>query len=90
MRPEARAAIQRPPSEYFKQLYLDTASHDAEALAFLIRKVSPGHVLLGTDYPADMAETRPTNLIESMSGLGQDEAGAIAGGTAAHLLRVAN
>jgi aminocarboxymuconate-semialdehyde decarboxylase len=87
VRPEAQRAIPRPPSEYFKQLYFDTITHSVDALCYLAEVVGPSQLLLGTDFPADMADLTP---LETVAGLGLDAAehADVIGGTAARLLGI--
>jgi predicted TIM-barrel fold metal-dependent hydrolase len=43
--------IVRPPSEYLKQVYMDTCSPSTQALLFAREFVGADHLLLGTDHP---------------------------------------
>jgi aminocarboxymuconate-semialdehyde decarboxylase len=47
----------------FDQLYFDTITHDAAALRYLVDRVGPDHVVLGTDMPFDMALQEPIALL---------------------------
>jgi aminocarboxymuconate-semialdehyde decarboxylase len=87
VRPEAKRAIPKPPSVYLKRLYFDTISHSVAALRYLADLVGPGQLLLGTDYPADMADMKP---LETVAGLELDPAdrAGVVGGTAARLLGI--
>jgi aminocarboxymuconate-semialdehyde decarboxylase len=58
-RPDVRASSSRPPEEGFRELYFDTVTHDDDAFALLIAKAGAGRVLLGSDYPFDMADGDP-------------------------------
>jgi aminocarboxymuconate-semialdehyde decarboxylase len=64
VREEARARIQRPPSEYLKRFYFDTITHSDAALSWLIEFVDDEHVLLGTDLSFDMADFDPVGRLE--------------------------
>ena len=46
------------------------------------------HILVGTDYPADMGETDPVGFIEGAPGLDDATRRAILGGNAARLLGI--
>lgn len=59
VRPEAKVAINRPPSTYLRQLYLDSITHDAEVLEFLCKRVGSDRIMLGSDYPFDMGVQDP-------------------------------
>lgn len=52
----------------FSQLYFDTITHDLAALRYLAERVGPGHVLLGTDLPFDMALREPAALLQRAFG----------------------
>jgi aminocarboxymuconate-semialdehyde decarboxylase len=87
-RPDCRTAIKRPPSSYLAKMYFDTITFDAEMLRHMIDKYGPGHVLLGTDYPYDMGEDDPLELIGSVRGLRRAERDMIEGGNATRLLKI--
>jgi aminocarboxymuconate-semialdehyde decarboxylase len=77
-----------PPSTYLKRLYFDSVLYDAYELATLIERYGADHVLLGTDYPYDMGEDDPLELICSIDGLSESELSLILGGNAARLLNM--
>ena len=87
-RPDCRTVLKRPPSSYLAKMYFDTITFDAEMLRHMIKKYGPEHVLLGSDYPYDMAEDDPLELIGSVRGLTADERVMIEGGNAARLLKI--
>ena len=66
VRPECKENISKPPSEYFKLLYFDTITHYGPALTYLIKSVGSENVLLGSDYPYDMADFEPVSSVESL------------------------
>jgi aminocarboxymuconate-semialdehyde decarboxylase len=72
-------------AELRQRIYVDTLTHSASALRFLIGELGPGRVLLGSDYPADMADNGQVATIESL-GLADDAVEKILGGTASVLL----
>ncbi len=85
MRVKGKTIITRPPSTYLRQLYFDTITHSAEALRYLITLAGADHVLLGSDYPFDMGNDRPVELVRRLALPGADSE-AILGGNAARLL----
>ncbi len=87
-REDCRLHIEEPPTTYLKQLYFDTMVFGDDQLKYLIDKYGPDRVLLGTDYCADMGETDPLGLVESIADLSQDDRDAICGLNAAALLRI--
>jgi aminocarboxymuconate-semialdehyde decarboxylase len=86
VRPECRLHIDRPPSTYLKQVYVDTVVYTPESVSALIAMLGVEHVLLGTDYPFDMGEEDPVGLVERVPSLSDAERAAICGGNAARLL----
>ena len=62
-RPEINKVISRPPTEYLKQFYFDTITHDTAVLKSLVDFVGADHVLLGSDYPFDMGNENPVDLV---------------------------
>jgi aminocarboxymuconate-semialdehyde decarboxylase len=64
-RPEINKVISRPPTEYLKQFYFDTITHDALVLKSLVDLVGADRVLLGSDYPFDMGNENPVELVRA-------------------------
>ena len=80
--------IHRMPTTYLKRLYFDALVYTHHQLEYLVEQYGADHVLMGTDYPADMGEIDPIAFIESASGLDDNERRAILGGNAARLLNI--
>ncbi len=59
------------PNEYLEKFWVDSLVHDPVALEFLIKKMGPDKIVLGTDYPFPLGELEPGQLIES-SGLSEE------------------
>jgi len=92
VRAESQRQIDRPPSEYFKQLYFDDLTHNDAVLAALCSIASPERVVVGTDYPYDMAERQPVMVLDRAEAAGVltgAEREAVSYETAARLLRIA-
>ena len=53
-----------------------------------MRRYGADHLLLGTDYPYDMAEPDPVGHISATAGLSDTQKYQICGGNAARLLRI--
>lgn len=66
-RSEPSEVIRKLPVKFMQNLFFDTITHNQEALLFLIRQVGSGHVLLGSDYPADMGYEQPVRVVEKIS-----------------------
>ncbi len=62
-RPEINTVISRLPTDYLKQFYFDTITHDPAMLCELVNLVGADRVLLGSDYPFDMGNENPVKLV---------------------------
>jgi aminocarboxymuconate-semialdehyde decarboxylase len=85
VRPEARAKLQRPLSESLGRLYYDTILHSDRVLEALIGLAGASRVLLGSDYPYDMAMMDCVKHVRSLS-IPEADKSAILGGHAEELL----
>jgi aminocarboxymuconate-semialdehyde decarboxylase len=85
VRPESRTMARRP-SEYLDSLWFDSLVYTGEALARLVQVAGADHVVLGTDYPFDMGVEDPIKRLAA-AGLPERDRAAVAGATAARLLR---
>ena len=61
--------INKAPSEYLESFYLDTITHDEDALHFAIKKMGLNRMALGTDYPFPLGEHHPGKMILEMTSL---------------------
>lgn len=87
--PQARARLSESPEDSLKRFYFDTLTHDPRLLQALIEYAGLEHVLLGSDYPFDMGDERPTETVRALNLSAADEA-MILGGNAARLLNLEN
>jgi aminocarboxymuconate-semialdehyde decarboxylase len=87
-RSDCRRVIKRKPTSYLKKLYFDTIVFAHDQLDHLARVYGSDHLLLGSDYPFDMAEADPVGFIEGASRLSAADKAAIIGGNAAKLLKI--
>ena len=85
-REDCRVTIKKKPSEYLKKLYFDTVVFDERELKHLIEIWGADHIMLGTDYPFDMAEPDPVGLLGRIKGVSKEDMALVAGGNAARLL----
>jgi aminocarboxymuconate-semialdehyde decarboxylase len=79
--------LKKRPSEYLKQIYVDSIMFTPEAMRHLIATVGVGQVMVGTDYGFDW-EKHPVDLVLNTPGLTSADKIAILGGTASKLLRL--
>jgi aminocarboxymuconate-semialdehyde decarboxylase len=84
-RSDARANLPKPPSSYLKNIYFDTVVFTPIQLAALVETFGVDHVLMGTDYPYDMADYEPIELLVATENLDTAAVAAIAGGNARQL-----
>jgi aminocarboxymuconate-semialdehyde decarboxylase len=87
-RPDGRTVIKRKPSTYLEKFYFDTITFDPGMLRNMIERFGADHVMLGTDYPYDMAEVDPLGLVSAVKKLNKDDRDLITGGNAAKLFKI--
>lgn len=87
-RPDARSRIQKKPSSYLKKFYFDTIVFTHHQLEYLAGLYGSDHILLGTDYPFDMALPNPVGFVAGAPHLSDKDKALILGGNAARLLGI--
>jgi aminocarboxymuconate-semialdehyde decarboxylase len=87
-RPDTCTCLKHMPTTYLKRLYFDALVYTHHQLDHLVKEYGVDHILVGTDYPADMGETDPVGFIETAPFLDDTERRAILGGNAARLLNL--
>jgi aminocarboxymuconate-semialdehyde decarboxylase len=87
-RTDCRADLPQPPTHYLKKVFVDGIVFTPHQLAGLINMFGADHVLIGTDYPFDMAESDPLGHLASVETLDTEAVEAIAGGNARTLLGI--
>jgi aminocarboxymuconate-semialdehyde decarboxylase len=87
-RPDCCEQLKEMPTTYLKRLYFDSLVYTHHQLEYLVAEYGADHILVGTDYPADMGETDPVGFIEGARGLDDAARRAILGGNAARLLNL--
>jgi aminocarboxymuconate-semialdehyde decarboxylase len=85
-RSDAQDNLPHPPTSYLKKIYFDTVVFTPHQLAHLIEVFGTDHIIMGTDYPFDMAEFDPIGHLASVKELNSSTLAAIAGGNAKRLL----
>ncbi len=83
-RRDANAGLPKPPTSYLRKMYFDTTVFTPHQLEYLVRTFGPDHIVMGTDYPYDMADYFPVEHVASAS-LGDAEKAAVAGESAVKL-----
>jgi aminocarboxymuconate-semialdehyde decarboxylase len=87
-RSDCHADLPHPPSYYLKKVFVDSVVFTPHQLQELVRVFGADHVLMGTDYPYDMAESDPIGHIASVEAFDQTTVAVLAGGNARRLLGV--
>jgi len=67
-RQDSHGDLPLPPTTYLRQVYLDTVVFTYHQLAYLIDVFGPDRIVMGTDYPFDMAEYNPIGHIAGCMG----------------------
>ena len=67
-RADSHGDLPLPPTAYLRQVYLDTVVFTYHQLAYLIDVFGPDRILMGTDYPFDIAEYNPIGHIRGYRG----------------------
>ena len=78
----------KKPTEYLKQIYVDSLVFTPRALRHLADVVGPRQIMVGTDYGFPWVKN-PVDHVLSTPELSDDDKIAILGGTAAQLLNIA-
>jgi aminocarboxymuconate-semialdehyde decarboxylase len=89
LRPDMQRELPKSqvPGDALKRFWFDSVVFTPEQLEFLANRFGADHVVMGTDYPYDMAETDPVGHVMAAN-LTDDQKRAILGATAAKLLRL--
>ena len=84
---QCRHTLKKKPSEYLKQLYVDSLVFTPEGLRHLVAECGASQVMIGTDYPFPWTETAVEHVFET-PGLSDADRVAILGGNACRLLGI--
>jgi aminocarboxymuconate-semialdehyde decarboxylase len=63
VRREPREHLAVAPRSLLDRFYFDTVTHDLASLRFLLERVGPDRLCLGSDYPFDMADHDPAGSV---------------------------
>jgi aminocarboxymuconate-semialdehyde decarboxylase len=84
-RSDSHGTLPHPPTTYLKRIYFDSIVFTPHQLQDLVRLYGVEHIVLGTDYPFDMADYDPIGHVAA-SGFDAATIAAICGGNAQALL----
>jgi aminocarboxymuconate-semialdehyde decarboxylase len=87
-RADCRAGLPHPPTHYLKKVFIDSVVFTPHQLVGLVETFGADRVLIGTDYPFDMAESDPIGHVASVEAFDSTTIEAIAGGNARKLLAI--
>jgi aminocarboxymuconate-semialdehyde decarboxylase len=79
--------LNKAPTEYLKQIYVDSLVFSSEALRHLIAVCGLTQIVLGTDHPFPWTTTGVDHILKT-PGLSENDRAAILGGNAAKLLNI--
>jgi aminocarboxymuconate-semialdehyde decarboxylase len=86
-RPEPKSVVaDTPPGAYLRTMFFDSLTHDPLSLELLGRRVGWEQVMLGSDYPFDMASDDPVGEVEAVA-MNPEERHGVLGGNATRFLR---
>jgi aminocarboxymuconate-semialdehyde decarboxylase len=84
-RSDSQANLPHPPTTYLRKVYFDTVVFTPHQLRELVRLYTADHILMGTDYPFDMADYDPVGHVAEAV-LDATSVAAICGGNTKRLL----
>jgi aminocarboxymuconate-semialdehyde decarboxylase len=84
-RSDSHGELPQPPTSYLKKIFVDTVVFTPLQLKALVETFGADHVVMGTDYPFDMADFDPVEHVVS-TGFDAATTAAICGGNAKRLL----
>lgn len=87
-RSDVHGNLPLPPTTYLKRVFFDSVVFTPHQLEALIKTFGPSQILMGTDYPYDMADSDPIGHLRSVEGLDETVVEAIAGGNAKTLFGI--
>ncbi|HET8585006.1 MAG TPA: amidohydrolase family protein, partial [Casimicrobiaceae bacterium] len=82
----SRRRMQRKPTDYLRHVYYDSITYDFGALSYLISVVGADRVMLGTDWPHQVHDTK--GAFANTARLPEDQARAVRGANAQRVFRL--
>jgi aminocarboxymuconate-semialdehyde decarboxylase len=86
-RSDSHGDLPHPPTTYLRRIYFDTVVFTPHQLRELVRLYGADHILMGTDYPFDMADYDPVGHVCGAD-LDAESVAAICGGNAIQVLGI--
>lgn len=84
-REDCRGRLKSPPTESLRRVYFDSVVFTYHQLEYLVKLYGADRILMGSDYPFDMADYDPVEHIVT-SALTDEEKALVAGGNAVRIL----
>ena len=85
-RKDSHADLPHPPTHYLRKMYFDSVVFSDHQLEYLVKTYGADKIVMGSDYPYDMADYDPVGHIANCAGLTAEEKAKVGGLTAAALL----
>lgn len=85
-RKDSNAGLPKPPTDYLRKVYFDSVVFTPHQLEYLANVFGPENIVMGTDYPYDMADYDPVEHVLSVSSFSPEISSKIAGLNALKLL----
>jgi aminocarboxymuconate-semialdehyde decarboxylase len=85
--PETGVNLRPPPSAYLKNIYVDSCGYDTSVISFVHSWLGSKRMLLGSDYPAQIADPAAVTRIKMLK-IPDADKNLILGGNAAELLGI--
>ena len=87
-RKDANAELPKPPSEYLKKVYFDSVVFTPHQLEYLVKVYGADKIVMGTDYPYDMADYDPVEHVMGVDSFSDEQVSKVAGLSAMKLLGI--
>lgn len=87
-RRDCKAGLPNPPTHYLRKIYIDNVVFTPHQLEYLARVQGVDKIVMGTDYPFDMADYDPVEHVMGVSSFSDEEVSKIAGLNALKLLGI--